>query len=250
MIKPKDILINGESLATILGRHQEWLSSNREDVNMRANLSRRDLSYADLHDVNLQGAELQETLLVGANLQNADLTAANLQYADLSLADLSSAFLYEANLYHTKLCGANLCRADLRDTNLYKADLNGANLYKVNLDNAQGNFIDYRKGKILTDTIIGYKACKHDIIVTLEIPRGAIVFSINGNIFRTNKVKVIAIDGADRAYAKYSRYTSYYVGDEFTIYNFNCEYNEACAAGIYFFMTREEAEQYYDIVPK
>lgn len=250
MRNPKDVLIDGESLATILERHQEWLSSKCEDENMKANLSRRDLNYVDLHNVNLQGAELQETLLIGANLHNVDLRKANLQDADLSMADLSYAFLYSADLYRAKLYYANLYRADLRYTNLRKAELYGANLYEVDLDNAQGNFIDYRKGKILTDTIIGYKACKHDIIVTLEIPRGAIVFSINGNIFRTNKVKVIAIDGADRAYAKYSRYTSYYVGDEFTIYNFNCEYNEACAAGIYFFMTREEAEQYYDIVPK
>jgi hypothetical protein len=37
---------------------------------------------------------------------------------------------------------------------------------------------------------------------------------------------------------------SYYVGDEITIYDFNCEYNMECAEGIHFFMTREEAENY------
>ena len=37
---------------------------------------------------------------------------------------------------------------------------------------------------------------------------------------------------------------SYYVGDEMTVYDFNCEYNEECGEGIHFFKTREEAEEY------
>ena len=81
------------------------------------------------------------------------------------------------------------------------------------------------------------------MIVTLEIPRGAIVFSINGNKCRTNKAKVIAIDGATRAISM-RKYMSYYVGDEFTIYDFNCEYNAECGKGIHFFMTREKAKDY------
>ena len=108
---------------------------------------------------------------------------------------------------------------------------------------AKGNLIEYRKGKVLTDKIIGYKKCEKNVIVTLEIPRGAIVFSISGRKCRTNKAKVVAIDGADRAISTY-KYMSYYVGDEFTVYNFNCEYSEECAQGIHFFMTREEAENY------
>ena len=84
------------------------------------------------------------------------------------------------------------------------------------------------------------------VIVTLKIPRGAIVFSINGSKCRTNRAKVIAIEGADRAYSTY-KYMSYYVGDEFNVYNFNCEYNTECGAGIHFFMTREEAFNYMTI---
>ena len=126
---------------------------------------------------------------------------------------------------------------------LYGADLQGVNLCNAHLDDAKGNLIDYRRGKIVTEDIKGYKKCEHGIIVTLLIPRGAIVFSINGNKCRTNKAKVIAIDGADVAYSTYNG-MSYHVGDEFTIYDFNCEYNIECGAGIHFFMTREEAENY------
>ena len=122
-------------------------------------------------------------------------------------------------------------------------NLRGADLYGANLRGAKGKLIEYRRGKILTEDIIGYKKCRHDVIITLLIPRGAIVYSINGNKCRTNRAKVIGIDGADRAYSKYNG-MSYYVGDEFTIYNFNCEYNEDCGAGIHFFMSKEEAENY------
>ncbi len=101
----------------------------------------------------------------------------------------------------------------------------------------------YMQGKILTKPIIGYKKCEDDVIVKLEIPRGAIVFSINGRKCRTNKAKVIEIIGAKRAMSTYT-YMTYYVGDEFTIYDFNCLYNQECATGIHFFTTLAEAENY------
>ena len=158
-----------------------------------------------------------------ANLRNADLRHADLCGAKLSNADLSGA----------DLNGANLSNADLR-----YADLNGAKLTR-----AKGDLIEYRTGKVLTDDIIGFKKCKNNVIVKLLIPRGAIVFSINGNKCRTNKAKVLEIEGADRAISNY-KHMSYYVGDEFTVYNFDCIYNKECGAGIHFFMTKEEAVRY------
>ena len=163
-----------------------------------------------------------------ANLRNADLRHADLCGAKLSNADLSG-----ADLNGAKLNGANLSNADLR-----YADLNGAKLTR-----AKGDLIEYRTGKVLTDDIIGFKKCKNNVIVKLLIPRGAIVFSINGNKCRTNKAKVLEIEGADRAISNY-KHMSYYVGDEFTVYNFDCIYNKECGAGIHFFMTKEEAVRY------
>ena len=193
-----------EELETVLENHLHWL---KEDVegweDMRADLSGADLGYA-----NLSGADLGY-----ANLSGADLSGANLRYANLSGADLS---------------GANL---------------SGANLRYANLRYAKGTLIEFRKGKMLTEVIIGYKKCRDDVIVKLLIPRGAIVFSINGNKCRTNKAKVLEIEGATRAISQH-KYMSYYVGDEFTVYDFNCEYNVECASGIHFFMTREDAVNY------
>ena len=208
-----------EELETVLGNHLHWL---KEDVegweDMRADLRYADLSGANLSGANLSGADLRYADLSDADLSGADLRYANLRYADLRYADLS---------------GANLSGADLRYANLSGANLSGA----------KGALIEFRKGKMLTEDIIGYKKCRDDVIVKLLIPRGAIVFSINGNKCRTNKAKVLEIEGADRAMSQH-KYMSYYVGDEFTVYDFNCEYNVECASGIHFFMTREKAMNY------
>ena len=234
-----------------------------------ANLRNADLSNADLSGALLICANLHCAILCGANLRSIDLSNAIMRGANLSGADLHDADLSNANLSCANLYGAKLCGADLRDTNLHCANisyanlhgaflvctnlhdaslgwvnlhdsnLHGATLYYTDIQHTDGN--QFRKGKILSESIIGYKKCKDDIIVTLEIPRGAIVFSINGSKCRTNKAKVISIDGADRAYSS-RQYMSYYIGDEINIYNFNCEYNIECAEGVHFFMTKEEAE--------
>ncbi len=70
---------------------------------------------------------------------------------------------------------ADLGYADLRGANLSYANLRGANLSYADLDEDQL----IRRGLYLKESLIGYKKCKNDLIVTLEIPKGAIVFSIN-----------------------------------------------------------------------
>lgn len=286
--KPSEIIVKGKTLEQLLDEHAEWLYDMDPRRPIWGDLINADLSYADLEHINLSRASLH-----GVNLKNANLTYANLDNVDLSCANLENSDLNDANLYNANLTKANLNwaslygadlqfanlkfsslkNADLRFANLKYADLgdsylkgvhldganlkgvefNYSNLVNASLDRAQGDLIEYRKGKILTEDIIGYKACGSDfynverpakmVIVTLKIPRGAIVFSINGRKCRTNRAKVIAIEGADRAYSTY-KYMSYYVGDEFNIYNFNCEYNTECGQGIHFFMTREEAFNY------
>ena len=248
MRDPQDIRIvicSEFTLKEILDRHLQYL----QDFNKRDMCA--DLEGADLHDLNLEGvnlsfANLRNANLSGTNLNNANLTSADLQGACLQSADLRDACLHYANLHDADLRNAifyytNLCKANLEGTDLDGADMYGANLFGTDMYGANGRCVEYKKGKMLSESIIGYKKCKDNIIVTLEIPRGVIVFSISGNKCRTNKAKVIDIEGADRAYSTY-QYMSYYVGDEITVYNFNCEYNEECSNGIHFYMTREEAE--------
>jgi len=114
----------------------------------RANLSEADLNGANLSKVNLSGANLSGgnlykanlsearllgTKLIQANLIDAKLIQANLSGADLFEANLSLAKLNEANLSRADFCGANLSEADLSGVILVKADLCRAILVRANL---------------------------------------------------------------------------------------------------------------------
>lgn len=205
----------------------------------------KDLKGANFDGANLAGANLSNHYLVGANLYGADLTGAKLTGANLITANLAGADLTNADLRDADLVRANLAGANLYGANLYGAKLQGANLYGANIWNAIG-LSEYCTGKVLTEPLIGYKACEDkdkDVLVILEIPRGAIVFSINGDKCRTNKAKVIDIKGGDRG-TSYFRNTSYYVGDIITVYDFNCQYNIECTNGIHFFMNKVDAYKY------
>ena len=168
--------------------------------------------------------------------ERAHLSGANLRYADLSGADLSGSDLRGAHLSGADLSGANLRYADLSGVNLIGANLRDAGLDKEQL---------IRRGLCLKEPLIGYKKCKDNLIVTLEIPKGAIVFSINNTKCRTNIAKVVEIsNGSEIAYSQHDETFAYKVGE--TVYpdDFNCEYNEECAEGIHFFRTKKEAEEY------
>ena len=110
----------------------------------RTNLSKANLSFASLRTVNLRDAnlssanlryavsggkpDLSNANLNGADLSNADFHSAILRNADLSRANLEGANLNGVTLYNANLCRANLCGADLGDAGLDGADLNEANL--------------------------------------------------------------------------------------------------------------------------
>jgi len=99
----------------------------------KADLSGADLKWADLRKANLRGADLS-----GANLREADLSWANLREASLSAADLSGANLRWASLSGADLSGANFSKADLGEANLTKARLSETNFGAACLRNAMG----------------------------------------------------------------------------------------------------------------
>ena len=196
--------ITKEELETILEQHKLWSDSNGKD-GKRANLT-------------------------GANLTNADLMFANLTFADLSGAILSGAILSDADLTRADLSGADLINSELEYTNLTNTILD---------DKEQ-----CRKGIVLTEPMIGYKKSGECKIITLEIPIGAKVFSINNYKRRTNKCKVIDMQGETELSSYYDTDFKYHVGDEIEIEDFDDNYNVECGEGIHFFLTREEAENY------
>jgi len=212
------------TLKTILEQHTLWLNSNKKE-GKRADLTCAYLTGANLTCANLTDAYLYRADLRCANLRGANLTRANLTRADLTGADLTGADLSYANLTRADLTDANLSYADLTDTILDEKE-------------------QCRKGITLTEPMIGYKKSDEGKIITLEIPICAKVFSINNYKRRTNKTKVIDMQGETELSSMHDNSFKYHVGDEIEIKDFDERYNIECSTGIHFFLTREEAENF------
>ena len=236
MREPKDIKIGNYTLEEILERHLHWL--NRDCENWES--MQADLHDADLHDANMSYANLRGAYMRGADMSGTNMSYANMSGTNMSYADMSGTNMSYANMSGAYMRGADMRGADMSGTNMRCADMHDANMSYANMRGVDR----LRKGIKLSEPIIGWKKCKNDVLVKLEIPRGAIVFSINNNKCRTDKAKVLEIIGSDRAYSNH-KFFSYYVGDVIEIFNFNCEYNVERAKGIHFFKTREEAENYH-----
>ena len=129
--------------------------------------------------------------------------------------------------------------------NLRGADLSGANLRGANLRGADLSGADqFRLGKVLDEPLTGYKKTNEGVVITAEIPAGAIVFCINGSKCRTNKAKITDMDGHEILHSQYDNSFEYRLGQEINIKDFNLMYNVECASGFHFFKTRKEAEEY------
>ena len=206
-----------KELDKIIERHQHWLKEDCEGFeDMKADLSGANLSSANLSSVNLSSANLYMANLRGANLSSANLSGANLYMANLSFA--------------------NLLGANLRGANLSCANLSSANLSVSNR---------FRLGKVLNEPLTGYKKTNEGVVITAEIPAGAIVFCINGRKCRTNRAKITDMAGRDVLHSQYDNSFEYRLGQEIDIKDFNLMYNVECASGFHFFRTREEAEEYF-----
>ena len=255
-----------EELDKIVEQNKHWIKQDCEGwEGMRADLHGANLSGANLSGANLSGANLSEAdfrgaylceanlceaNLSGANLSGANLCEANLRGADLSGANLSGANLSEADFRGAYLCEANLCEADLSGADLRVADFRGAELRDADLreTNLRGAYLceDYRfrLGQILTDPLTGYKKTKEGVVITAEIPAGAIIFCINGSKCRTNRAKITDMGVHEVLHSQYDNTFEYRLGQEINIKDFNLMYNVECASGFHFFRTRKEAEEY------
>jgi hypothetical protein len=131
-------------------------------------------------------------------------------------------------------------KANLSEANLSGANLSGANLRGANLRGAD----KFRLGKVLDETLTGYKKTKEGVVITAEIPAGAIVFCINGSKCRTNHAKITDMAGHEVLHSQYDDTFEYCLGQEINIKDFNLMYNVECASGFHFFKTRKEAEEY------
>ena len=233
-----------QELKNILDKHFKWLRG--ENGGKRANLFGANLSRADLS---------------GANLSRANLFGANLSRADLSRADLSGANLSGANLSRANLFGANLSGANLSRANLFGADLSGADLFGANLSRANLFGADYiEKAKNLFYPIacpeigafVGWKKARvktsgHECIVKLEITEDAVRSSGTGRKCRCSKATVLEIQDLEGivleqvAVSDRDENFHYIPGTVVSVSDFDENRWNECSTGIHFYITREEA---------
>ena len=205
-----------------------------------ANLSRADLSRANLSGADLYGANLSRANLSGANLSGADLSGANLSGANLSGANLSGADLSRVNLSWVDLSRVNLSWASLSWADLSWADLSGADLSRVK----NADLVIARTRILSEGDLIGWKKCKNNVIVKMQIPSDAKRSHAFGRKCRAEYVKVLEVIGAEVGIAQHDGKTEYRKGEIVKPDSFDENWQEECAPGIHFFITRIEAENY------
>ena len=208
--KPSEIVINGENFEEVLNERKNPLILVSED-----------LCYTDLKDVNLSYADLC----------GADLSCTDLRYADLSYADLRY---------------ANLLCADLRGTNLCNANFKGAILNEVKYNHETAFFAIQCPEE---GSFIGYKKVSNKIIKLL-ILEDSKRSSATSRKCRCDKAKVLSIESVDgeemftEVKSDFDSNFIYKVGEIVKVDNFCEDRWKECAAGIHFFITRQEAINY------
>jgi hypothetical protein len=177
-------------------------------------------------------------------------SGANLSGANLYGANLSGAYLSGADLYGANLSRANLSRANLSGANLSGANLSGADLYGANLSGAKNAALAIAQTRILPEgSIVGWKALRGGVIAQLHIPASAKRSHAFGRKCRAECAEVLALlKGEEAVTVGYSQHDSdfeYRVGAIVVpAQAFDTNWQEECASGIHFFITREEAEAY------
>lgn len=111
--------------------------ANLVNINFKeANLSNATLNGANLNHANLSRSILIDASLAGINLRNANIRRSNLRGANIMRSDLSGTDLIGAKLIMADLRESTIANADLRWANLTYANLSWANLYGANLTQA------------------------------------------------------------------------------------------------------------------
>ena len=185
-----------------------------------------------MQDITTYDAESPFDQLVGARERGERPVApdANLAYANLVYANLRDA----------NLSVANLSGADLSDANL-----SGANLSGAYLRGAAGADLAIAMTRILPDgELIGWKKCRHGVIVKLRIPAEAKRSHAFGRKCRAEFADVLEVIGAEVGISSHDGETEYRVGQRVTPDSFDDNWTDECSHGVHFFITRLEAEAY------
>ena len=145
--------------------------------------------------------------------------------------------LNEYDFYGADLSGANLSGANLRSADLLNVRYDECTGFFALVCPEEGSFIGYKKAN-------GH-------IVKLRITEDALRSSATSRKCRCSKAEVLSIttldgedDGLTSIPSNYDSNFIYRVGTTVEVEDFETDRWDECAAGIHFFITRQEAVQY------
>lgn len=209
--------------------------------------ARREAEYQDFSQQQMQNWECRFGIFRHCRFDGADLTG----------ADLSNALFADCSFVRTVFRGARLQGTTLRGDDLRGADIRGADLYAANLEGAELEGVVHDQTTRWFDlycpaegAFLGYKKCVNDRLVQLLIPAAARRSSATLPSCRCDRAKVLTIKSFDyrqhftEAWSLVNEDFVYRVGEWVAEPAFNEDRFMDSAAGIHFWLTREEAWAY------
>ena len=182
----------------------KWRKSNPDIIpDLReADLSRKNLSRADLRNANLSRADLSEVVLSGAYLRRAYLSGANLSEAELSGSNLTRAGLRIADLNRADLSGSNLIKANLRDADLNRANLRRANLSRTDLSDANLSGANLREANLREANLNGANLNGADLTKATVLETNLIMADLSGADLSNSEIGMTILSNTDLSNVK------------------------------------------------
>lgn len=177
-------------------RDEQLRRSVLDDIATGTSFDARDLTGADLSEMDLSGADLRGVFAESADLSRANLCGARLDNAVLANADLTGARLDGARLH-----AANLGRARLREITAVDADFSNAIFHETDLGHAELDsctFTDPDLSRSLFDAL-GLRRCRLGRVLFLDQSLNGVDFSgadLSGARFLNLKLEGCDFSGA------------------------------------------------------
>jgi len=189
----------------------------------------------------LQQLDFSCAVLNGTIFKNGRMRQCSFRYASMNYVLFENQEMILCNFTHATLIGAKFVHSPI----------DGSILLNTKLDDKEA----VRKGVILQKAIAGYKVCMAEavhrgVVVKLQIPKGAVVFSINNGKCRTNIAKVVRIgSGLKDVCSDKDTSFHYKLGKTVEVKDFDLDYSRECSTGIHFFRTMKELQEYRTNLP-
>lgn len=208
----------------------------------KAEFRNTSLVNASFRCSNLDGAVFRRCCVIDADMRNANMRSVKAEDSDFSRCMFGAANLDDAVFRNSTLAGSSFVVASMRGVVLDRSDVQFANF-----GGARFPGVGMRVGTILRRKMRGWKVSLEGIVFEVEIPKGSVVFSINGGKCRSNIGKIVKFPkGSPKVLHSifFRDFITYREGQTVEVPDFCLQYNVECGEGFHFFRTKREAEAF------